>query len=133
MYGLPGAGNISVRARYGAKKTSLLYCKTCGATFSENKDTPLEKSRLPVETVHRIIDLAGQGRGIRSVGRELGLSPSTVLGVMRRQARHCAASMDRLLKSMRLPPSRIDAVLKFMERMNLPEIMGNSPGKPGQG
>jgi LacI family transcriptional regulator len=86
-YGRPGAGNLSVCARYGKQQRRLLYCKTCKARFSERKGTAMFDSRLPEDKAEAILQLLAAGHGIRETARLVGVSKDTVLryGVRARQ------------------------------------------------
>ena len=78
-YGRPGAGNLSVCARYGKQQRRLLYCKTCKARFSERKGTVLFDSRLPAEKAAAILQHLAEGHGVRKTARLVGVSKDTVL------------------------------------------------------
>jgi hypothetical protein len=124
MFGQPGCGNIAIRAQYGSQGTILLYCKKCGVKFSEYKNSPFVKSRLPVETIHKIIDLSAKGYGIRLVGKEIDLPPKTVSGVRKRIAIYCATEMEKIIEALKMPSQNMNDLLDFMRRMDLPGILG---------
>jgi transposase-like protein len=78
-YGQRNAGNLSVCARYGKfNHIRLLYCKACKARFSERKGTALFHSNLPPETAHDVLAHLGEGCGIRSTARLVGVHRDTV-------------------------------------------------------
>ena len=56
------AGNLSVCERMGKHKhIRRLYCSSCGHRFSERAGSLLAHSKLPEETVVRIIKCLGHG------------------------------------------------------------------------
>jgi transposase-like protein len=77
------AGNLSVVERMGKHRAiRRLYCNHCGQRFSERRGSLLQYTKLPEETVVRIIKCLGHGCSIeatadicevdaRSVGRML--------------------------------------------------------------
>ena len=82
-YGKRGAGNLTVRMRYGKdKRLRLLYCRTCHARFSERKGTPLFQARLPEAKVESVLAHIAEGCGVRKTGRLVGVNRETV-------ARYC--------------------------------------------
>lgn len=76
-------GNLAVAERMGKDKSiRRLYCNRCGHRFSERKGSLMQYTKLPVETVVRIVKCVGHGCSIeatadicevdaRSVGRML--------------------------------------------------------------
>ncbi|MEM0075352.1 MAG: hypothetical protein QXV84_03280 [Conexivisphaerales archaeon] len=52
-YGVKGKGYIRLKQRYGMNNVTELICRTCGKTFSENRDTPFFKLRLPYEKLYQ--------------------------------------------------------------------------------
>ncbi len=81
--GKRGAGNLTVRMRYGKdKRLRLLYCCTCHARFSERKGTPLFQARLPEAKVESVLAHIAEGCGVRKTGRLVGVNRETV-------ARYC--------------------------------------------
>ena len=78
-YGQRDAGNLSVCGRYGKfNHIRLLYCKACKDRFSERKGTPLFHSNLPPEKAHDVLAHLGEGCGIRSTARLVGVHRATV-------------------------------------------------------
>jgi hypothetical protein len=54
--GQPGAGNIAHRSWTGKDKTiERLRCQVCGQEFSERRGTWMEGTKLPEETVERLL------------------------------------------------------------------------------
>jgi transposase-like protein len=96
-YGQRGAGNIAVRARYGAEKRRLLYCKACKRRFSERKGTPLFACRLDDATARSALAHLQDGCGIRQTGRLLGIHRDTVLRLGRLAGAHARAAHDELV------------------------------------
>jgi len=57
-----GAGNLSVAERMGkGKAIRRLYCHSCGHRFSERQGSLLQYTKLPLDTVVRIVKCLGHG------------------------------------------------------------------------
>jgi len=77
-YAQRGAGNLTVCARYGKKRSRLLYCRACKYRFSERKGTPLFGAKLPDEKALDVLAHLADGCGIRQTGRLAGVGQDTV-------------------------------------------------------
>jgi transposase-like protein len=61
------AGNLSVAGRGGkGQAIRRLYCHTCGQRFSERQGTLLADTKLPVETVIRVVKCLAHGCSIEA-------------------------------------------------------------------
>jgi transposase-like protein len=61
------AGNLSVCERMGKRhRIRLLYCKSCGHRFSERQGSLMARSKLPEETVVRIVKCLGYGCSVEA-------------------------------------------------------------------
>ena len=79
-FGKRGAGNLSVRDRYGPnKQRRLLHCATCKTRFSERKGTPLFGARLPEKDAVSVLAHIAEGCGVRKTGRLVGVNKNTVV------------------------------------------------------
>lgn len=54
-------------------------CRTCGKRFNERTGTPMARLRTPKNTVAIALKMRTEGTGIRSTGRILEKSDSTVI------------------------------------------------------
>jgi hypothetical protein len=73
------AGNLSVCERMGKYRSiRRLYCKSCGCRFSERQGSLLAKSKLPKETVVRIVKCLGHGCSIEATADICEVDPRTV-------------------------------------------------------
>lgn len=97
-YGKRGAGNLSVRDRYGPnKQRRLLYCATCKTRFSERKGTPLFGARLPEQDVVSVLAHIAEGCGVRKTGRLVGVNKNTVVRYSLLAGTHAKAMHDELV------------------------------------
>lgn len=92
-----GHGNLTVTARYGAKNTRMLRCRTCAHRFSERTGTPLFGTRLPPATVTAILAHAAEGVGTRKTARLLGVHRDTVTRYVRTTGDHAHQLHDELV------------------------------------
>lgn len=96
--GKRGAGNLSVRMRYGKdKRLRLLYCRACHARFSERQGTPLLQARLPAAKVESVLAHIAEGCGVRQTGRLVGVNRETVARYSRLAGTHAQALHDELV------------------------------------
>jgi transposase-like protein len=73
------AGNLNVCERMGKHRgIRRLYCKSCGCRFSERQGSLLAKSKLPKETVVRIVKCLGHGCSIEAAADICEVDPRTV-------------------------------------------------------
>ena len=80
----PGRGNIAIHSIYGKHEDILLlYCKVCGQTFSENRDTIFSRLKTPREKVMEALACMSQGEGVRATSRITGLHRDTVSRIFR--------------------------------------------------
>jgi transposase-like protein len=80
-----GAGNLSVVERMGKDKAiRRLYCKTCGQRFSERQGSLLEYTKLPKETVVRILKCLAHGCSEEATADICEVTPKTVRRLLRR-------------------------------------------------
>lgn len=108
-YGIRGAENISVRARYGKNKDiRLLYCRECGAKFSERRGTLLFDSRLPKEKTIAVMEHIAEGVGVRQTGRLTQVNCATVSRLTKLAGEHAEQLHDELVALS--PPERRNPV-----------------------
>ena len=73
------AGNLSVCERMGKDRhIRRLYCKTCGHRFSERQGSLMARSKLPEETVVRIVKCLGYGCSVEATADICEVDPRTV-------------------------------------------------------
>lgn len=73
------AGNLSVCERMGKdRRIRRLYCKTCGHRFSERQGSLMARSKLPEETVVRIVKCLGHGCSVEATADICEVDPRTV-------------------------------------------------------
>lgn len=73
------AGNLSVAEWMGKDKAiRRLYCKTCGARFSERQGSLMEYTKLPQADVVRIVKCLGHGCTMEATADICDVDPRTV-------------------------------------------------------
>jgi LacI family transcriptional regulator len=92
-----GAGNLTVRARYGKAGRRLLYCHSCKSRFSERKGTPLFDCRLDPEAALAVLAHLQDGCGIRQTERLTGVNRNTVMRLARVAGGHARDAHDELV------------------------------------
>jgi transposase-like protein len=73
------AGNLRVCERMGRDRRILrLYCSSCGHRFSERQGSLMARSKLPEETVVRIVKCLGYGCSVEATADICEVDPRTV-------------------------------------------------------
>ena len=73
------AGNLSVCERMGKnRRIRRLYCKSCGYRFSERQGSLMARTKLPEETVVRIVKCLGYGCSVEATADICEVDPRTV-------------------------------------------------------
>jgi len=90
------AGNLSVCERMGkGRRIRRLYCKSCGHRFSERQGSLMAKSKLPEETVVRIVKCLGYGCSVEATADICEVDPRSV-GLLLGKAGSRAEDFHRL-------------------------------------
>ncbi len=96
--GKRGAGNLRFHGYSGSSKTiRLLFCRTCGAYFSERKGTALFYAHLPTERVVSILEHLREGCGVRATARLTRADKNTVMRYARLEGEHSKRLHDELV------------------------------------
>jgi transposase-like protein len=73
------AGNLSVCERMGKdRRIRRLYCKSCGHRFSERQGSLMARSKLPEETVVRMVKCLGYGCSVEATADICEVDPRSV-------------------------------------------------------
>lgn len=81
--GRKGRGNIALARMYGRAQVPLWRCRSCGSTFSGNRDHLLFRSRVSPAKAYEVMAGLLDGRSPAEVAAQTSCSPATVrrLGV----------------------------------------------------
>ncbi len=78
-HGKRGAGNLRWHGWSSRQsRIRMLYCRTCGAYFSERKGTALWQCRLSEEKAVSVLGHVAEGCGVRQTARLVGVNRNTV-------------------------------------------------------
>jgi transposase-like protein len=118
-----GAGNLSVVEWTGKHKhIRRLYCNQCQHRFSERRGTLLRYTKLPEETVVRIVKCLGHGCSVAATADICAVDPRTVERLLEQAGRR-AEDFHRLqLERLPAPP----------EAVQLDELHGRVSAAPGE-
>jgi len=104
-----GAGNLSVCEWTGKdKRIRRLYCHTCGRRFSERQGTLLEYSKLPEETVVRIVKCLVHGCSIEATADICEVTRRTVESMLERAGQRSEDFHRLQLQKMSKPPDVVE-------------------------
>jgi transposase-like protein len=119
------AGNLSVVEWTGKhEQIRRLYCKACKHRFTERQGTLLRYSKLPEETVVRIVKCLGHGCSVEATADICDVDPRTVDRVLEQAGRR-AEDFHRL---------ELDKLANGPEAVQLDELHGRvspTPDKKG--
>ena len=102
------AGNLSV-AEWTGKHRHIrrLYCSSCGQRFSERAGSLLEDTKLPEETVVRIVKCLGHGCTIEATADICEVDPRTVERLLEKAGRRAEHFHRLQLERLDEPPAAV--------------------------
>ena len=117
-----GAGNLSVAERMGKDKAiRRLYCNHCGHRFSERQGSLLQYTKLPEETVIRIVKCLGHGCSIEAAADICEVDARSVSRMLAKAGRR-AEDFHRL---------QLERLAQPLEAVELDELHGKVCKPPG--
>lgn len=117
-----GAGNLSVAERMGKDKAiRRLYCNHCGRRFSERQGSLMQYTKLPEETVVRIVKCLGHGCSIEATADICEVDPRSVARMLGKAGRR-AEDFHRL---------QLERLAQPLEAVELDELHGKVCKPPG--
>ncbi len=117
------AGNLSVCERMGkGRRIRRLYCRSCGHRFSERQGSLMAKSKLPEETVVRIVKCLAYGCSVEATADICEVDPRSV-ALLLSKAGPRAEDFHRL---------QLDRLAEPLEAIEIDEL--HAPlARPGKG
>ena len=117
-----GAGNLSVAERMGKHKAiRRLYCNQCGHRFSERQGSLLQYTKLPEQTVIRIIKCLGHGCSIEATADICEVDARSVSRMLAKAGRR-ADDFHRL---------QLERLVRPLEAVELDELHAKVCKPPG--
>jgi transposase-like protein len=117
------AGNLSVVEWIGKRRhIRRLYCSACRRRFTERQGTLLRYSKLPEETVVRIVKCLGHGCSVEATADICEVDPRTVDRLLERAGRRAEDFHHLQLDRLQDPP----------EAVQLDELHGRVSPPPGE-
>jgi transposase-like protein len=111
------AGNISIAEWMGKDKSiRRLYCKTCGARFSERQGSLMQDTKLPQADVVRIIKCLGHGCSVEATADICEVDTRTVQRLLENSGKR-AADFHRL---------QLEKLEKPLEAVQMDELHGKT-------
>lgn len=106
------AGRLSIAERMGKNKAiRRLYCKTCGRRFSEREGSLLAGTKLPEETVVRLIKCLGYGCSVEVTADICEVDPRTVERLLEKAGKRAEDFHHLHLGQLERSPQAADAGL----------------------
>lgn len=101
-------GNLSVAEWTGKHKhIRRLYCSSCGQRFSERAGSLLEDTKLPEETVVRIVKCLGHGCSVEATADICEVDPRTVERMLQKAGRRAEHFHRLQLARLEQPPEAV--------------------------
>jgi transposase-like protein len=114
-----GAGNLSVAERMGKNKSiRRLYCHTCGHRFSERRGSLLQYTKLPAQTVVRVVKCLAHGCSIEATADICEVDPRSVSRLLEKAGLRAENFHLQQLERLRQP----------LEAVELDELHGRVAG-----
>ena len=109
------AGNLSVAERMGKNQSiRRLYCNRCGHRFSERQGSLMQYTKLPVDTVVRIVKCLGHGCSIEATADICEVDARSVARLLERAGKR-AEDFHQLQLERRPPDSGGPEVVELDE------------------
>lgn len=103
------AGNLTVVERMGKDKAiRRLYCHHCGTRFSERQGSLMQYTKLPEETVVRIVKCFGYGCSIEATADICEVDPRTVERMLEKAGKRAEDFHHLQLERLREPLGAVE-------------------------
>jgi transposase-like protein len=103
------AGNLRVCERVGkAKHIRRLYCNHCGGRFTEHRGSLMRYTKLPQETVVRIVKCLGHGCSVQATADICEVDERTVQRLLKNAGRRAADFHQLQLERLEQPPGAVE-------------------------
>jgi len=104
-----GADNLSVAERTGKQKAiRRVYCHTCGHRFSERQGSLLQYTKLPLETVIRIVKCLGHGCSLDATADICEVDSRSVARLLERAGIRADDFHRQQLERLRVPLEAVE-------------------------
>lgn len=114
QYGVMGAGNVTLRRKYGVEGIRFLRCLTCKQEFSERRNTPLFNLKLPRKKVIDVVKHLAEGVPGRRTARLTGVGRETVNRIVKAVGKHAKEIHDQLVQSLDVVEAQMDEMWAFV-------------------
>lgn len=104
-----------VKAGKGRNDVQRFECQQCGKRFSEPQQKPFgADSRLPKETVCRILHCLVEGNSVRGTARLCDVEPRTVLNMLTLAGEACERLFEQRIHNVQVADLELDEVWTFV-------------------
>lgn len=112
--GVKGAGNVTLRRRYGAEGIRFLRCLACKQQFSERRNTPLFNFKLSKPKVIDVVKHLAEGVPGRRTARLTGVGRETVNRIVLAVGKHAKEVHDQLVQDLDVREVQMDEMWAFV-------------------
>jgi len=121
MFNRFNAGNLAVAERTGKHKAiRRLYCKSCSRRFSEREGSLMAYTKLPLDTVVRMIKCLAHGCSIEATADICEVDPRTVARMLEKAGKRAEDFHALMLDKLKQP----------LEAVELDEVHGKVYSPP---
>lgn len=86
---------------YGKRRIQRFRCKTCSATFTLPRPSPLGSHTLDFDKAVQVVTLLMEGMSIRSVSRVTDVHKATIMSLLVTVGRNCQKVLDRYIRNIK--------------------------------
>ena len=99
---------------YGRKRIQRFRCKSCGATFSEDRPKPLDNHYVDLDEAIGVLSLLLEGMSIRAASRITGLHKRTIMSLLVLAGEKAQAVLDTRVQRVRSRYIQMDELWTFV-------------------
>lgn len=117
--------NCRIEAKRSGKHRNGLQrfrCMTCGKTFTESHESPLDTMTISMEKADLALQLLVEGCSIRSIGRTTGLHRDTILRLLVLAGEKCEKHMGRLIVNIPVKDVQCDEIWGYVYKKEAHEL-----------
>ena len=102
--------------RFGKNRngSQRFRCTTCGKTYSEERERPLDDMRIPIDKAVQVLNLLLEGMSVRSTERITGIHRDTILKLLVLAGERCEKILGKLIVNVPVKDVQVDEIWSFI-------------------
>ena len=116
--------------KFGRKKIQRYRCKTCGRTFSDPQEKPLDEMRVDFDKAIQVVNLLVEGVGINAASRIAGIDKKTVLALLEKAGERAKYVLHSRIHNVLAEQVQADEIWSFVrcKQKNVTDEEDNQSG-----